>query len=317
MNLDDFKIYLQYDLNRSGHTVVAYLHDLNEFQNFLISNNLSTNPQNISTNQIRNWLALCSKNGLKPRSLRRKASSLATYFRFLLKQHTISSSPVNALQLPKFSSPLPSFLKDNDIEPLITSLKAQASQTSASAQSRKELIQAFELLRDSLILELFYTTGLRRAEALNLTDSKIDFSRMEIKVIGKGAKERRLPLPLTLANNIHQYLSLRNKLFPPSTSSLLCNIKGQPLNHNTIYYIVKKRLYSTPAQHRGPHTLRHTFATTMLNHGADINTVKKFLGHSNIDTTQIYTHVSIEDLKRNYNMAHPRAHKTKGGQHGN
>lgn len=344
MNLESYTKYLQYDLNRSGHTVDAYMRDLSEFIAFFTDNFQNINPvesngagnptvaamadvpatdvpifdcTKVRGSHIRQWFAECTNNGIGPRSLRRKASSLSSYFRYLMLRGELKANPLAGIHLPKFTAPLPSFIKEKEIETLIISEQAQARLKSNQASTRREKIKAFEQMRDALIIEMLYSTGIRRAEITALTDADIDSSRKELKVAGKGNKERRLPLHSALIEKISAYIAVRNELLPNDCNALWRTGNGKPLNHDALYYIVKKRLRTTAALHQSPHTLRHSFATAMLNNGAEINTVKKFLGHAGINTTQIYTHVSPADLKLNYNRAHPRATNTKGGNHGN
>lgn len=316
MNLEGYTTYLRYDQNRSGHTVAAYLRDLKDFITFHAGDAEHFIAAEVKGADVRAWMAHCSSCGNSPRTLRRKASSLSSFFRYLMLIGRLEASPVAMLKLPRFTPALPSFVKDKDLEILIAKENAHQEFLTSNASTDKEKVLAFIEMRDALVVEMLYSTGLRRGEAVALRDEDIDMRRMEMRVEGKGAKERRVPIAPALARRINEYRAIRNQLFHNSTPIFFRGRRGEAMNYQAIYSIVKKRLSGTATLHQSPHALRHSFATAMINHGADINTVKKFLGHANINTTQIYTHVSVAELKKNYNQAHPRA-ITKGGHHGN
>lgn len=314
-----FSTYLRYELNRSPLTVDAYLADLRQFAEFLSSRSLPTpsgnnlsRPEasvfsteadllpNASTPDIRAWLSLLSAGGDKPRTLRRKAQSLRAFYRYLMKRRIIKTNPATDITLAKTDKPLPQFVREKEIERIL--------EPSLSPES-------FTDIRDRLIITLLYTTGMRRAEIIGLRDSDVDLSAMQLKVTGKRSKQRIIPFSDTIAAEIRKYLNMRDNEETEKTgaardSGIFFTNHGHPVSRSRIAEIVRRMLQGTSVARKSPHVLRHTFATVMLNHGAEINSVKELLGHASIATTQIYTHLSFAELRKSYFNAHPRERTT-------
>ena len=296
MTVDNFLKYIRYELNYSTHTVLSYSIDLNQFVNYLTNNKADEfNPIDTTYNDIRSWLGKLAKEGLSPRTLRRKTQSIRAYFKYLVKSKFITANPAADITLSKTNKPLPEFVRDNEMQEIITQLKPSDND--------------FSGYRNYLIFLLLYTTGIRQAELLGISDCDIDFTRMEIKVTGKRNKQRLIPIANEIAEVITKYQQLRNEQFPDLEQCKLIVHKGKPMTTNTLYYTISRILKDTSSRQKGAHILRHTFATTMLNNGAGLNSIKEILGHSSIATTQIYTHITLRELQTNYEHAHPRALK--------
>lgn len=310
-----FSDYLRYELNRSPLTVEAYLSDISQFARFLATSHTDqtdTNENNAfssvedviltdaSTADIRAWVAELSATGDKPRTLRRKTQSLRTFYRYLMKQKRIRSNPAADIVLAKADKPLPQFVRESEIENILR---------------QPENPENFIEIRDRLIVSLLYTTGMRRAELIALRDADVDLGAMQLKVTGKRSKQRIIPFGHSSATDIRNYIELRDneeseKSGPAREKGLLFTHLGRPISRTRLTEIVHKKLAGTTVAKKSPHVLRHTFATVMLNHGAEINSVKELLGHASVATTQIYTHLSFAELRKNYFTAHPREQKS-------
>jgi len=234
------------------------------------------------------------ENGTTPRSINRKLSSLKSFYKFLLRNETIKVNPMQKIQAPKTSKRLPVFVEESSMKMLFEQV---------------EFGEGFPAVRDRLLMEVFYATGMRVSELINLKDKDIDLQNSQVKVLGKRNKERIIPYTRNIRQMIQEYQSLKLKQsFPFSSENLFVNKDGKPLTRITAYNLVKKYLSAVSTlDKRSPHVLRHTFATHMLNNGADINSIKEILGHANLAATQVYTHNTIEKLKQVYKQAHPRA----------
>lgn len=300
MPLDAFLSYLVNELNHSQLTSQAYNRDITQFAEWLslpLDSNIS--DESVTSYDIRAWLADLSRSGIKARSIRRKAQSLRAFFRFLLKQGYISSNPTTDIILPKIPKTLPDIIRHEEIEEFL-----KVSETSSADD--------YSLILENIIVEILYSLGIRRAELISLNDEDIDFSKKEIKITGKRSKQRIIPLPLSLIDKINHYRNLRDQEWPDlSEPKPLIVIKGKRITAQQVYRIVSTALSFSSARKKSPHALRHSFASSMLNEGADLNSVKEFLGHSSLSTTQIYTHISLSEIKKAYNLAHPRAKKDK------
>lgn len=303
---DHYVSYLRFELNRSKATVTAYLADLRRFADWIEAQTGSDfRAEAVEQRHIRTWLAERASENCSPRSLRRFASSLAAYFRYLQRMGTINENPTKGLRLPKIPKHLPTPVKEEEMERLLAAENA----TPLYAESAKE---RFRRLRDALVIELLYATGMRRAELLSLNDTDISPTLGRLQVTGKRGKQRIIPLAAELLARIAAYQCARNACFQPDAQAdgaLLRGNSGRRLNLNALANIVKVELAATHVARKSPHTLRHTFATAMLDGGADLRTLKELLGHASLSATQIYTHLSVEELKKNYNRAHPKAHK--------
>lgn len=297
--LDKFLDYLRYEINRSPLTVEAYETDIRQFQEWISPTKpLTTDFLSVTSNDVRAWLIYRSKKKDSPRTLRRKIISLRTFYKWLMKNNLIKHSPLHEIPLPKISKPLPDTITAQDLERVIKEKKDD--------ESMSEEKKALHLL----IVELLYSLGLRRAELVGINDADISFSNSEIKVTGKRSKQRIIPVPQKLLAQIQDWQIVRNKnQVCPNSDCPLFLIKGRRITPNQVYRIVRQTLADTSSRKKSPHALRHTFASEMLNGGAEIDSVREFLGHSSLTTTQIYTHISFKDIKKAYILAHPRSNK--------
>ncbi|GHT75867.1 tyrosine recombinase XerC [Bacteroidia bacterium] len=293
MPFESFLQYLQYEKNYSLHTVEAYENDLQQFKEFFCGEE-PLDPQAVDAVIVRRWLVFLMGEGYSPRSVNRKLSSLKSFFRYLSKYNKVESNPVKRLVGPKTNKPIPYFINDKEMAKLFLELETENS---------------FEDERDKVLLDVFYSTGIRCAELIGLKDEDIDFGAQLIRVTGKRNKQRLVPFSTLLKENLQAYLSVRNEQIEnPDKRAFFVRKNGQPLSKTIVYTIVKRRLSDVPnLSKRSPHVLRHTFATSMLNHGADLNAVKELLGHASLSSTEVYTHTTFEELKKTYHQAHPRA----------
>ncbi|MCL2597932.1 MAG: tyrosine-type recombinase/integrase [Paludibacter sp.] len=295
--VDKFIDFLQYEKNFSSHTVLSYHSDLRRFCEFIGVDETCFNPQNIDNNQIKMWVLHLSEQKISPRSIARKMSTLRSFWNFLIKTNYTTSNPTTRIILPKVKKPLPAFFKKLEMEKILDD---------------KFLSEDFEKVRNYMIVKLLYATGIRRAELINLKDTDIDFIRKEMRVIGKHNKERIEPLLDEVIVDIKTYIELRNKQLDIREPYLFLLQSGKKLYADKVYLIVKAATSgNTTLKKRSPHVLRHTFATAVLNEGADINAVKELLGHSSLASTQVYTHTSFEELNKIYKKTHPRSKLNK------
>lgn len=287
--IQSFLDYLKHQKKVSVHTIIAYQNDLQYFQEFAGEKQVSA----FTKEDIRNYIVLLSENKIQTRSIRRKISALRSFFKYLIKQNICKNNPCTGLVLPKIKKTVPKFI---DAEPLVEYLQKDELFTSD-----------FESIRNHLIIDILYQTGIRRSELVNLKLADIDWYNLNLKVLGKRKKERIIPFSLNLKTMLEKYVALLKEKNSES-EYLLADKKGKPLSSFQLYYIVKKELSKISTQNnRYPHILRHSFATHLLNNGADINAVKELLGHSNLKATEIYTHSNIEQLKKIYKQSHPRS----------
>ena len=291
-----FTDYLFLEKKYSKHTVNAYITDLNSFHDFIKEEFEQENLVEVNYSLIRSWIILLSENNTENVTINRKISSLKAFYKFLLKTKQIEVSPLlkhKALKTPK-KIQIPFSEKELDL-----------------AINQIKYPEGFDGIRDKLIIDLFYTTGIRRAELINLKVSNVDIQNATIKVLGKRNKERIIPLLSVIVEEIKGYLEQRNALETIiDTENLFLMLKGVKLNETFVYRIIND-YFSTVSEKvkKSPHILRHTFATHLLNNGADINSVKELLGHSSLASTQVYTHNSLAELKKVYKNAHPRNNK--------
>ncbi len=294
MKQQRFFQYLQYEKRFSPHTLTAYQSDLGQFTKFIeLTFELSSAPD-VRHFHIRSWIVHLLGNGNTTRSINRKLSCLKTYFKFLRKQGEIENNPLAKVIAPKTGKRLPVFVNENNMELLF---------------EKVDFGEGFDGHRNRLMMELLYCTGIRRSELVGLEVGDVDFSNNQIKVLGKGSKERLIPMARHLAKLLEQYLNEREMhSSPESGSSLLITKKGLPLASSKVYILVKQYLSAvTTLEQRSPHVLRHTFATHLSNNGADLNAIKELLGHSSLASTQVYMHNTIDKLKKVYAQAHPKA----------
>ena len=294
---DLFLDYISAEKRFSPHTLAAYQRDLSQFLDYLKDDDPPpTHISEINHIQVRMWIAELMENGLKPRSIHRKLSCLKTYFKFLKKRGHIDHDPMRKVVMPKVGKRLPTVVREQEMELLLSEI---------------DFGEGFAGIRNRLVVEMLYATGMRRQELIQLKLSDIDHSARQIRILGKGAKERLVPYAPYLAEWIKNYLSAREQEFPDTEERLLLlTDNGKRAYPKLIYNIVHRALSQvSSAEQRSPHTLRHSFATHLSNSGADLNAIKEMLGHSSLSATQIYTHNSIDRLKKVYERAHP-----KGGE---
>lgn len=295
---EKFIDYIRYEKRFSAHTITAYQHDLQQFADFLQFRYNQPDIIKATHEMVRSWLVELLSGSITSRSVNRKLSVLKSYFRFCKKQGYINESPMAKVIAPKTSKFLPVFLEKEPLENLFKEIPFEPGYTG---------------MRDKLILMVFYSTGMRLSELCTLKISSVDFQAKTIKVTGKRNKERILPIGDYLLQNIKLYIDERSRLMENSDqknkeTSLFVTVKGKPVYQRMVYNIVHMYLSQVSTLEKlSPHILRHTFATHMLNDGADLNAIKEILGHSSLAATQVYTHNTIEKLKSIYNQAHPRA----------
>jgi integrase/recombinase XerC len=284
--------YLLHQKRYSLHTVTAYKKDLSQFQHFLFTNFEVENILEINSSMIRSWTVHLIETGISTRTINRKISSLKSFYKYLLKNKEIDNNPVSKVITPKISKRLPEFVGEIDMQNLF---------------QEHQFNTDFEGTRDQLILELFYASGIRLSELVNLNINSIDFNNATLKVIGKRNKERLIPFGKKIKDRFHHYIEIRSTI-TTKTSKLFLTKKGEIIYPKLVYRIVNYYLGKvTTASKKSPHVLRHTFATHMLNNGADLNAIKEILGHANLSATQVYTHNTIEKLKNVHKQAHPKA----------
>ncbi len=295
--VSSFLEYLELELNRSKLTVDAYGRDLREFAEFLGKDSELSDAESVTTADVRAWIASMSRNGLSARSLRRKTQAARAFFRWIQKQGLITNNPAAEVQLAKIGRKLPEFVREQEMEEILDK-PINGGDPALN-------------IRNKLILSILYSCGIRRDELAKITDADIDFHQKEIRVHGKRDKTRIIPVADELLDEIREWQTVRDALYAfPSPAPLICSKRGK-LTGRAIYGIVHNLLLSTGATHKSPHSLRHTFATSLLNNGAEINSVKELLGHSSLQSTQIYTQLTFSDMKKAYDNAHPRAAKSK------
>ena len=302
MVIEEFSNYLRYERNYSDYTITAYGKDLRQFVSYIKGlGSTIPFPEGIDADMVRRWIVSLMDQGYTSASVNRKLSSLKSFFKYLMKQKTISVDPMRLITGPKNKKSLPYFIKDADMELLLE--EADASD------------EDFKSVRDQLIVEMLYDTGMRRSELANLRDADVDYDLMQIKVTGKRNKQRLIPFADELKNLMQKYQQVRDREVGKS-EWFFTRKNGEQLRPYIVYNIVRDKLSEIPTlAKRSPHVLRHSFATSMLNNGAELNAVKDLLGHSSLASTSVYTHTSFEELKKVYH-AHPRAQK-EGGNYGN
>ncbi|MBK6282080.1 MAG: tyrosine-type recombinase/integrase [Draconibacterium sp.] len=289
---ESFFNYLKFEKRNSSHTVVAYKIDLDQFVQFCTEVVGEFNVKKIDAKIIRSWIVQLMENDLAARSVNRKVTTIKSFFKFLLKEQIVDFNPTTYLTLPKIRKKLPNFVEEKNLNHLLDDGFFQND---------------FEGIRDKLIITLLYATGIRLAELLQLKDSDFDIKNCMIRVLGKGKKERIIPYPTSINQLVEQYINERNTKVGIKTERLLVTEKGNPAYEKLIYRVVKNNLAKvTLLEKKSPHILRHTYATHLLNNGADLNAVKELLGHANLAATQIYTHTTFQRLHDIYKQAHPR-----------
>ncbi len=292
MSIDLFISYISKEKRFSKHTINAYQTDLNLFSDYINKEFELHSLEIVIPEVIRTWVVSMIDDGMNPNTVNRKISTLKSYYNFLLKGGIIKDNPARQITSVKSASKLPSYFKEDQLLEYLDGYNSELS---------------FERLRNFTVIYLLYNTGIRRSELMGLKDENVDFATGTIKVLGKRNKERLLPLSDKLKEIITIYTSAKKKQFGENTEYLIVTDKGKKAYPNLIYRIVNTELSVLAGAVKSPHVLRHTFATHMLSNGAELNSIKELLGHANLNATQIYTHNTIEKLKKVYSDAHPRA----------
>lgn len=291
-----FYDYLLLEKNYSQHTVTAYINDISFFESFLSNEFEDDNLIAVTYNQIRSWIVSLSDDGISNSSINRKISSLKSFYRFLLKTKQIDSSPFLKHKALKSQKKIQIPFSEKELDMVLNQITYK---------------EGFEGVRDKLIVDIFYTTGIRRTELINLKTYDVDLSNNTIKVLGKRNKERIIPILPIIGEEIKKYLTERTRMqYDKQDEYFFLLLNGVKLNDSFVYRLINYYFSNVSEKvKKSPHILRHTFATHLLNNGADINSVKELLGHSSLASTQVYTHNSLVELQKVYNNAHPRNKK--------
>lgn len=291
--IDRFLDYLRHERNRSPLTVTSYSEDFKKFEEYFQALDGQPTWKTIDGDIIRNWMEQMVDGGNSTTTVARRLSALKSLYKFALSRHLVDKDPTVSIRAPKLKKPLPSFLQEEQMDRLLDSDLWGNDYKSTCART---------------IIMTFYETGIRRAELIGLRDADVDFVNRQLKVTGKGNKQRIIPFGEELADALRHYLSARDEVVPKQEETFFLSEKGCRLGEGQVETMVKHHLRLVSSMKKlSPHVLRHTFATAMLNHGAGIESVRRLLGHASASTTEIYTHTTFEQLKRVYQDAHPRA----------
>lgn len=294
MIINSFLEYLLLEKKYSKHTVIAYKNDLNDFKSFCNREFNTAELASIEYAIIRSWIVFLVGKGLSNSSINRKMSSLRSFYNFLIKSKQISVNPLQKHTALKVAKKVQVPFSKEEVNAVIEDLY---------------LGQDFESIRNRLMVELFYSTGMRRIELINLKLSSVYIHENSIKVLGKRNKERMIPLLESVVKSLNEYIVKREELVPKHDFLFMTN-KGNKIYETLVYRVINKYFSKVSTKvKKSPHILRHSFATHLLNQGADLNSVKELLGHASLASTQVYTHSSLEKIKESYNQAHPRSHK--------
>lgn len=293
MFIDSFIGYLKAERKYSAHTLRAYGKDLRLFEDFLCSQDESLSFEEVDADVVRAWVAHMMDEGAAPTTINRRLSALRSFYYYLCDEGAVNSVPAKELSGPKCAKRLPVFVKEEDMDRLVDG---------------DDYGEGFAACRDKAIITFFYETGVRLSELISLNVGDIDFSAATVKVLGKRNRQRVIPFVPELRSVLSCYIDERSKVADEGEKALFVTDKGRRMNPTAVYRIVNERLKSVSSLNkRSPHVLRHSFATAMLNNNAELGAVKELLGHKRLATTEIYTHLTFEELKRFYKKAHPRA----------
>jgi integrase/recombinase XerC len=294
LSISHFIAYIDCEKNYSPYTITAYKKDLTTFRDFCESEFDTSEISSVPYSVIRSWIVYLVKSGISNRSINRKISSLKSYFNYLLKTKQITENPLRKHQSLKVEKRLSVPFSEKEVRDVLAFFEDDTD---------------FEQVRDRLIIELLYTTGMRRAELIGLKESSVDLSQNVVKVIGKRNKERQIPLLDSVMRSIERYRTLKSERFPGTDYFIVTN-RGEKAYPALVYRITKAYFGKVSLKiKKSPHIVRHSFATHLLSEGADLNSVKELLGHASLASTQVYTHSNLKDLKVMYNKAHPRSNK--------
>jgi integrase/recombinase XerC len=293
--IQSFIDYLKFEKRYSVHTIRSYHDDLVQFFDFLDKQFGKPALKEISSSFVRSWLASLKEDDVTARTINRKISTLKSFFKFQLKQGKIENTPMGNIISPKISKRLPVFIKEKDLVALTNALNTNT--------------EDWDSLNTKMLITIFYSTGMRLSELINLKEKQVDFSRKQLKILGKGNKERIIPAGADLLTVIKDYINEKRKIFEKTDDILLVSSKGKRLYPKYAYNLVRSILTEEvkTLDKKSPHVLRHTFATHLMNNGANLDAVKELLGHASLASTQVYTHNTIEKLKNVYKKAHPKA----------
>ena len=293
MIVDQFLNYLRYERNRSSHTVQSYEENLRDFETYIRGLDDCLTLQTADADVVRGWMESLMDRGLKATTVNLALSAVRTFYRYALARKIVERDPAHAVKGPKKAKPLPQFVRESEMNLLL---------------DEKLSTDNYDDMRARTIIMLFYETGIRLAELVGIDDEDLDFSAMQLKVTGKRDKQRIIPIGEELAEALRGYMEMRDTEVPKLSPALFLTDKGERIGRAQVQRLVRNKLSEvTTLKKRSPHVLRHSFATAMLNNGAGLESVKKLLGHESLETTEIYTHTTFEQLKRVYNEAHPRA----------
>ena len=293
LNTELFLNHLKYEKRYSQNTLTAYENDLDQF--VLFGKKLVEDfcVEEVDYHLIRQWIVSLMDNGISAKSVNRKISTLKTFFKFLMREGVIEKNPTDKVAIPKMGKKLPVFVQEKEMNRLLDG---------------RFFTEDFEGRRDKAVVSLFYGTGIRLSELVGIRFPDLNLIEKMVKVNGKRDKQRLVPFPLEISGVLNDYIKLRNERFPEAENFLFLTENGEPVYNKLIYRIVKRQLsLVTTVEKKSPHILRHSYATHLLNRGADLNAIKELLGHANLAATQIYTHTTFEQLKKVYKQAHPRA----------
>lgn len=290
---NSFLDYLLYERNYSEETIKSYGEDLRQFEEFAREEIGDSAPSEVKAGLVREWIVSLMEKGYTATSINRKLSSLRSFYKYLLKKGEVVVNPLQKVKGPKNKRPLPAFLKESEMDKLL---------------DETDFGEGFKGCRDHMIIEMFYVTGMRLSELIGLDNGDVDFSSSLIKVTGKRNKQRLIPFDVELKIAMTEYVEARNEAVSVRTDAFFVRENGERLSRSIVENLVKRNLSKVVTlKKRSPHVLRHTFATTMLNHDAELGAIKELLGHESLATTEIYAHTTFEELKKVYNLAHPRA----------
>lgn len=290
---DSFLEYLRYERNFSAGTIDNYRTDVLGLQMFIEKEVGDVSPSDVNAGMVRAWIVSLMDGGYKESTINRKLSSIRSYYKYLLRKGVVESDPLQMVKGPKGKKPLPVFLREREMDRLL---------------DETDFGEGFEGCRDRLIVEMLYVTGMRVSELVGLDNKDVDYPLGVIKVTGKRNKQRLIPFDEELKDLMSEYVRQRSSAVPAGSDAFFVRMTGERLTRAIVGNIVRRNLSKVvTVKKRSPHVLRHTFATAMLNHGAELGVIKDLLGHESLATTEIYTHTTFEELKKVYNQAHPRA----------